>query len=549
MEIENLSLKNSKPNPLSLKDQETKLSDKSFFTHEKSLARFLTFSFASNPKLRNKVSEGKATILDPEGRLAVINVKVEAKRHLPGAVAQDVLTGLMDMCVYQNALDVNKDSSMKHALSLLPSKVDTTCSVLTRKAHLMKHIGKHEKNSTKQLNSALSELMNTNITIQGSIYTIINGKSHVLTINHNTHYIQSWTTGDHTVDGKLEKDILNVSLDKTIVNNILGGFVATIDKNIYLSLQTGMLKKLYSILCSIDRIPNTNDVIVSQDELMLSLQMTEKQFRKSHKKIFNQLIEKTVIESWVETIHQGAVFFMFKIKTHNALAYKPNTEKEIAEKTFDNIRRAYSLQQFRSFRKNINQVIEQCDIDELVLEQLLKKHKKEQDHLGVKVNVVLLSFESLIYSALKGIEFMSMKAVINSILKGKNIIEFEKGFKLSTQILLENEAFIKNEQLQKSRIEKAKAEKQTIDQHVEIIWTKMNDSDRQKMIACAKESLENEMLDNEEHLFSKILLSDARVESRAKSIIELCIKEGLSPAPITDVIKWFKTKMNGKIES
>ena len=206
------------------------------YHNERNLARFLLFSFAKNPKLRQKEAEGRIKIVDPNGNLAVVSISVESKKYLPGAVAQDVLTALIDMYTVKNRLPIDelKERSESNPVVNLTVKNNTAAQfVFTQKKDLMVHMGKHEKNS-KYVVPALNELLDTKITLKGCYYKIVDGKTEVEAVTHTTNYIQSFTEKEKWREGTSQYEGIRVQLDPVVISNLLSGYVATIDKSVWL---------------------------------------------------------------------------------------------------------------------------------------------------------------------------------------------------------------------------------------------------------------------------------------------------------------------------
>ena len=532
-------------------EKQKALHERVVYQNERNFARFLLFSFARNPKYRPKQAQGQIRSIDPKGNIATINLSVDSKNGLPGAFSQDLLTVLIDTWVTQNDVPLAKEGGTIETC-LVPLRdqkqlatLSKSCFVYSQKKDLMLQMGRHEKKSG-QITHALKELQDARITFKGCYYKIDNGRTEVEAITHSTNYIQSFSERERWADGNHEFECLRVQLDPVVISNLLNGYIASINRNTWLKLSAGAPRKLYSLIAALEPVPGTRNVLVTLDELMLVLQIRDSRPNRLLKKYFAELKEMGVIDDWVYTSHKGVPSVMFVLaEEHKQLpeSERPMTVEQTAKHAWDELTRAIRLPEYPI--RNVPKTALEIDIDEKVLGRLMKFNPKMEEYEGRQYPLAVLALESVVHKQLLKKNVRSAKAIVTSVLNGKNALDFEAGFKPSHQILLEHEASQVAKRAAETEALKRQEEDAQFQRHATSRWDTLTRADQDRLVDCVKKANDIEIQEESGQAPQPgFQFSTPRpvLESSARKVIGLAIKHGKNISSVADLTKWFLTE-------
>lgn len=348
-------------------------------------ASWFLFSFSRRNK-KNLTKETFKTIL-PDGSLQVVNIEVESsykgkdgKSSLPGAFAQDVLLSMVDSLVnkIQNELPEFHDIKKRKGQFLpeITQKIPQDYTTLYFKnKDIAENMGMTIKNA--RITNAIEHLHRTSIKITGTIFK----DGNVQKIKHQTYYLQSITAGLRLRGGMAKQHLNRVTFDDMLIKQLLGGYIAKVNKEKLLSLKSGAPRKLYTLLAT-KKMSSSKDrqtVSVTETELEAALQITKKSVRKYLKKYVDELIKNKILKAFQAGELNGSVIYIFEF-TNEELLLQGSDDHRVKE-YFS------ALNELSKTDLKLKKAIESdaFDVDEVDIEELIKDFKCYSD-VNIKRN-------------------------------------------------------------------------------------------------------------------------------------------------------------------
>jgi len=386
-------------------------------------ASWFLFNFSRNNK-KTQINESFKTLL-PDGSLQVVNINVESfyknkkgKVTLPGAFAQDILLAMIDGLVSKVRNDLPELNSVKNKrgqfLPVLNTDIPKEYTRLNFKnKDLAQKMGMTQKNA--RITETIKQLHKTHIQIEGAIYK--NDK--IQKIIYETYYLPTISVGKKLRGGMKKEQLHQVEFDEMIVRQLLGGYIAKVNKEKLLALSSGLPRKMYTLLSAkrMSSLDDDSNISISESELQTALQLTDSSFKKYIKKYIEELIDTGVLDSYqISDINSEKVYF-FEFNTNDKSML--GSEKNQVEEYFNDIKEL--CKRDKKLNKAINS--ECFDIDEVDLLQIIED-MKVYHHVAVKkknetisINKAIYWCDQLLWNIICGQNNFSTKKVLSSCLK------------------------------------------------------------------------------------------------------------------------------------
>jgi len=388
-------------------------------------ASWFLFSFSR----KNKKSETRETFktLLPDGSLQVVNVEVSSHHKdkngnttLPGAFAQDVFLSMVDSLVNKIQNELPEFNNIKRRKGQFLPEVTTKIpsdytSLSFRNKDIAENIGMTIKNA--RITDAIKHLKNTSIKITGTIFK----DGNVQKLEHDSYYLTSVTAGKKLRGGMSVADYNRATFDEILIKQVLGGYIAKVDKDKLTSLKSGAPRKLYTLLATkkMSSFDGIQTVSVTESEIASSLQITRQSIKKYLKKYVEQLIDAKILTSYQisETSEDRVFIFEF---TNEELVLQGVDDNQVNEyfdslenlsKTDFRIKQAMESSQFNVTREDLEQLISDFKVYSKVK---VKKSKTE-----LRINKVVLWCDKLLWNIICGQKDMTVKGVLTHCLKKK----------------------------------------------------------------------------------------------------------------------------------
>lgn len=386
-------------------------------------ASWFLFNFSRNNK-KTQINESFKTLL-PDGSLQVVNINVESyyknkkgKVTLPGAFAQDILLAMIDGLVSKVRNDLPELNSVKNKrgqfLPVLNANIPKEYTRLNFKnKDLAQKMGMTQKNA--RITETIKQLHKTHIQIEGAIYK--NDK--IQKIIYETYYLPTIAVGKKIRGGMKKEQLHMVEFDEMIVRQLLGGYIAKVNKEKLLSLSSGLPRKMYTLLSAkrMSSLDDDSNISISESELQTALQLTDSSFKKYIKKYIEELVNKGVLDSYQISEINGEKIYFFEFNTDDKSIL--GSEKNQVEEYFKDIKELSKRDKKLNKALNSNSF----DLDEVDLLQIIEDMKiyhqvaVKKKNETISINKAIYWCDQLLWNIVCGQNNFSAKKVLSSCLK------------------------------------------------------------------------------------------------------------------------------------
>ena len=413
---------------LELIDKETLETRRSNVSIDGLAAAWFLFQFSRKNK-SNKASETFKSV-QPDGSLKIINIEVECnysgktgktKPTLPGAFAQDVFLSIVDKLMINlkndlpeieniEQIKIRKGKVLPDLGMDFPEKFKT---LYFRNKDIAENIGMTVKNA--RITDAINQLHRTHIKITGFVHK--DGKSQK--VEHQSYYIPTFQSAGKIRGGMEKSNWHSVQLDNMLVKQMMAGYITQIDKNKLLKLSSGAPRKLYTLLASkkMTETKDGNKVILTEQEIRSTLQITKTSFKVLFTKYAQSLISAGIIKSFSTSLIDSEKLIIFEF-TNDELLLQGRDNNGV-EEYFNNL--TYLSNSDPKLKKVITS--EQFDIDIETLEEIIinKKITVKSNFrfkkTNYEVNKAILWLDRIIWTCMCSQNILSVKALLLSCLK------------------------------------------------------------------------------------------------------------------------------------
>jgi hypothetical protein len=451
------------------------------FKSEFNIGLALPFEFCKNNKQEKFEKHSMTKWFDENGNMNRLEVIFRGNSGAAGKTDQDVLNILMSMCVEQKT-----DSPI------------FTYEDIRRRLGLAK--GSHGN-----IRDSIRRMLDMKIEFKKSFYTANGSKN----LNAEKHLIQS----RKSVINEDFSDFQNidarhsVTFDQDIMNNLLSGYYSVLNRETYLSLESGAVRRLYQLIVANRDVGQKNIFTLEVDDIASVLGLTKKKdFYSNVKKYFEALkIALPNLEYTFATINRKKVA---------KISFPDNHLLTNNDEFFDSLVKWYGAD-----------VIDSNEITYQFLQDLRARFPTKIEYDKTKVLLCELYLDMIFYQKINNkSQIQSIKALLFSSLSKKDYVRPD-GYKKFVVERIKHREIVETKELALQEEEKKKYELQVNEKKTKelaaMAFTNIKNTNPKTYDKYVKEA---RRLYGEE--IESNLLGDQILEEKVKELIQNRMESG-----------------------